>query len=231
MQVWDKLIYSGAVLERERYQLFRGGGIKSRRPNTRFSTDRQRKLNTINSKKKLTRLINSNFVPGDLFVTLTYDSEFYPADIEKADRDLENYFRRIKYALEKAGIKSLKYVAVTGRGSKRGRIHHHFIVPAMGLEILRSRWKRGNVKIKPLKNYRDYTGLALYLYNHYTTGKRWKQSHYLKRPKPKKKIMKRHFCPDTRPHVPKGYRLIEENTQCNDITGILQYFKYIRLDS
>lgn len=56
------------------------------------------------------------------FVTLTYDSEFYPGELVPAD--LSSFIKRLR---KNSGLK-FRYFACGEYGSKRGRAHYHLIL-------------------------------------------------------------------------------------------------------
>ena len=50
----------------------------------------QKKLNDKNARKRLERLINSNFEDGDYWITLTYDNKHLPNSIDSALKNMRN---------------------------------------------------------------------------------------------------------------------------------------------
>jgi len=104
-------------------------------------------------------------------------------------------------------------------------------------ELIRKQWIYGDVlRIEHLRehNYyngvdhgRDYTGLANYLFDHWTPeqgGHRWKATRNLKKPErePAKEI-KRNYSENRPPRPPKGYILVESK-----VTRFgYMYFKYV----
>lgn len=85
-----------------------------------------RQYNCKLAKRRLTRLINANFVPDDLWITLTYERENRPESKDEAKAILSKFMRRLRSKYIKAGLE-LKAVKATARG-ERGALHHHVIV-------------------------------------------------------------------------------------------------------
>lgn len=183
-----KTIKSGKQFEVEIYPEFtrkeaEKTGVKKK------SSKAQKNLNDKNARKRLKRLINSNFNNGDYWITFTYTSEHQPETVVAAQKDMKNYIRRVNYRRKKQGIKSAKYIYITEQGEKNKKIHHHLIMEK-GLEadILESLWKKGrrnNIRrISEDKN--GLTGLSNYLSKDPKGRKRWHSSNNLKKPKESK---------------------------------------------
>lgn len=99
-----------------------------RRKKAKPTSEVQQKLNDLHSEGKLVRIANANFTEHDLKVELTYSSAHHPEDDETAARDLRNFLRRVKRYRETHSLPALKYIAVTEKGKKFGRYHHHLIM-------------------------------------------------------------------------------------------------------
>lgn len=139
-----KTIRSGEMLECEIYPLWQTGGKRSGKKNdSRFS---QSKLNEKNAKKHLIRLVNTNFTKKDIWITLTYQYNRLPADIQQAKKDMQNYIRRLKRHIKKKNLPDLKYVYVTeyqGEGGKSKRVHHHMITNFPDRDMAEELWNGG----------------------------------------------------------------------------------------
>jgi hypothetical protein len=117
--------------------------VKARGFNTR---EAQRKLNETNAQKKLERLINTNFKPGDLHISLNYTNNYLPETEEQAAKDIKNYIRRIKAYRKKVGLPEMRYIYITECVTKNGetaRVHHHVIMSAMNRDIAERYWRKG----------------------------------------------------------------------------------------
>jgi len=104
-------------------------------------------------------------------------------------------------------------------------------------EFIESKWEFGSVlRIEHLRehNYydgidhgQDYTGLANYLFDHWTPeqgGHRWKQTRNARKPEREEaKEIKREYTEAKPPRAPKGYILVETKSTKY---GYL-YFKYV----
>ena len=99
-----------------------------RRKRRRVTSPKQQGLNDKNAKRYLLQLLNGNFGAEDYHVALTYDADNLPETIEEAERIAGNYLRRVAYRRKKLGLEPLKYILVTERGSRKGRIHHHIVM-------------------------------------------------------------------------------------------------------
>ena len=117
-----------------------------RRKKAKPTSEVQQKLNEIYAEEKLIRIANANFTPRDYKVELTYSSEHLPQSDEDADRELTNFLRRVKRYRKQRGLSELKYIAVTEKGSRSGRYHHHLIMSGdVDLFDLVSLWGKGIV--------------------------------------------------------------------------------------
>ena len=95
MPYYERRIRSGRVLEVFRYfSLRRPGANIPRGKNQKKSSADQLVRNYANAKKNLTRIVNTNFGPGDLYITLTYE-EPQPSPA-RAKLDLAKYLRRVR---------------------------------------------------------------------------------------------------------------------------------------
>ena len=159
----EKKHYCGDYLEADVFPVFeyQRGRSKKRKP----TSETMKKLNQRNAERKLIRLLNTNFTKEDIRFDLTYDSEHCPASPEDAQREMQNFLRRVKRYRKKNGLPELKYVAVTEVGSKSGRIHHHIVMSGgVSINELADIWGRGYTTAKPLQfDEQGLAGIAKYL--------------------------------------------------------------------
>lgn len=179
----EKRYYCGEYLEVDIFPVFeyQRGRSKKRKP----TSDTQKKLNQRNAERKLIRLLHTNFTKKDIRFDLTYSDEYYPETPQDAQKQMQNFLRRIKRYRKKHNLPDLKYVAVTEIGKKTARIHHH-IVMSGGVDIttLAEIWGKGYTTAKPLQfNEHGIVGIAKYLVKDPILGKRWCASRNLKQPK------------------------------------------------
>lgn len=234
MQRVKRRIFSGAVCEQEVYNVpDRLRNLDKAEPRPRFKNEEEREAHRIGiSRRKHARLINENYGPTSLYSTLTLDNESEVHTFEEARRIRDNFVRRLKYHAPDARIN-----IYMGRGKSTHRIHFHMISEGVPESLIREQWALGEVlRIGHLRehNYyngvdhgRDYTGLANYLFDHWTPeqgGHRWKATKNLRKPERETPtITRREYTPSKPPRAPKGYTLVEARvTQF----GYL-YFKYV----
>ncbi|MEG1875511.1 MAG: hypothetical protein RR185_08075 [Angelakisella sp.] len=234
---------SGKVIEYELYESIRPKGMNlPRGANVRESTTQQKLLNEIRAKRWLTRLVNCNFVQGDSYITLTYSGQ-HPPKLPQAKKDLDNFLRRLRALRKKLKlVGELKYICVTE--SDDCRMNHHVVTQHMPEQLIMDLWQfdgRGNANggrgkripghgrapCDRLDGSYDYTFLARYVGKDKKSGKRWRQSKGLKKPKvlqekeiPRSKIRKTF-------HPPKGYKVVEDNFSTSDIAGDWRYIRIV----
>lgn len=239
MQI-KRRIFSGVVCEQEVYFATTQGRRSSTRiPRIRFKSEAERERHRTEISRRLhTRLFNENFSPASLYSTLTLDdeNEVYSFDEMKKLRDL--YVRRLRRSNPDAVI-----FCYIGKGKTTQRFHMHMVSNGITEETIKSKWTYGKIfRIEHLReNCRyqhadgqiydhgaDYTGLANYLFNHWTPeqgGKRWKMTKNARRPETEEAVeCKRWYSAEHPPVAPKGYELVE--TRLTDYGFYL--FKYIR---
>ncbi|WP_455798948.1 rolling circle replication-associated protein [Clostridium butyricum] len=182
-----KTIVSGSVIECEIYPIWKNG---SDVPRTKvgISREAQKNLNDKNAKKKINRLINTNFTEDDLMITLTYKNNYLPNE-DEAKRDIQNYINRLKRRRKKDGIEEpLKYLYVieyenNKKNSKKVRIHHHIIINKMDRNSAEEVWRKGRTDSMRLQLDDDgLSGISKYISKGLCSGRRWSYSKNLKKP-------------------------------------------------
>lgn len=129
-----------------------------RKPKAKPTAEAQRKLNKRISENNLIRLLNANFTAHDLAFDLTYKAGKNPETDEQAKKDLQNFLRRVKRYRKTHGLPDLKYIAVTERGRKKRRVHHHLVINCgVSINKLAELWGLGYTTAQPLQF--DETGL------------------------------------------------------------------------
>jgi hypothetical protein len=160
------------------------------------------------------------------------DNESEVHTFKEARRIRDNFVRCLKYHEPDA-----KIIIYMGRGKHTHRIHFHMVSEGVSEELIRKKWKFGDVlRIEHLRehNYyngidcgQDYTGLANYLFDHWTEeqgGHRWKQTNNLRKPEREPaEVIKREYSEQKPPRAPKGYKLVESKATK---WGYL-YFRYV----
>lgn len=237
-----RAIRSGAVLEKEVYCVPDGRKLtkKTEPPVDKepLTTEEKAEICRRKSERLFIRKVNSTFTSRSYYVTLTYDDFNLPVEYSQAERNLDNFLRRLK-----RWQPELRYVAVTGYGQKSNRLHHHLIIDGNYIDTNKvlELWTAGSVKrIEPLRNHNyyngidygeDYTALAIYLHRHSNAkpkGKRWKESRNIVSPVMEKpQEVKREINLERPPKAPKGYRYVGYYQSDFNQGGYIS-FKYVR---
>ena len=197
------------------------------------------KVNERNAKKKLRRLINTNFEVGDYSLTLTYGEVNQTKDPEDAKKDLQKFIRKLRDKMHKEG-QELKYVSVTEYG--KNTIHHHLVIKKTAdPNIIQQCWTKGYVKFSPLRGEGDFSALSDYMlkqtcksYELSDEGvfkKRWNQSSNLVIPEPQIEVVGSDSWRSD-PVVPQGYQLIQDSLRVgvSDYTGYAyQHYRIVAI--
>ena len=228
-------IFSGAVCEQEVFTVSdRIKDLGKASPKLRFATEAERDKHKIDiSRRKHARKVNANFSPTSLYTTLTLDNDHEVHTFYEAKRIYENYKKRLQYINPDAQV-----MAHMGRGKNASRIHFHMLTNGLTAEDITIKWTAGSVvRIENLRENnkladgtnvgRDYTGLANYLFDHWTPeqgGHRWRQTNNLKPPDREKPTVARvKYTKERPPRMPAGWKLIEVK---GNSFGYL-YYKYV----
>jgi len=212
-----------------------GAPGKKREKKRKATPEEIRAGNERNARKRLRRLINTNFGPGDIHLVLTYQKELRPTP-EESKRILRNFKDALGRRFKKQG-KEFKWILVTEYKNKA--IHHHMIVnspegydPSKDIASL---WKRGRPRSTRLDDSGNYSQLADYLvketektFREEDTPQKARYSHSrnLKEPSVKKKTVRAKKWRKLK--VPKGFFLIPGSLYegVNPVTGHL-YREYV----
>lgn len=160
-------------------------GGSGRREKRKETSEIQKKLNDRHSKERFEMLVHTNFSADDFVMHLSYEDGFLADSDERADKDLSAYLRRLKRLYDKAGVE-FKYMAVTAKGSKKGRYHHHiFLSGGIDRSLLEGKWSFGYANCDRLQfNEQGVADLSDYVVakQDRTTARRWRASRNLKQP-------------------------------------------------
>ena len=140
MKSRKKIIISGNYLEIGYFPVTEHGHRYERKH--KLSRKEQQNLNEKNARKKLIRLINTNFSPGDTVIHCTYRPEEMPETQKEVLRDIQNYFRRVKAYRQKNKLPKIKYIYVIE--CKGGKWHWHGIMSAIDRNAAEKLWKHGD---------------------------------------------------------------------------------------
>lgn len=199
-----RTLRSGRVIEKSQFY------VGERKPRAKRrkggSSAKKRDSNAMSAVRRYARTLNCNFAAGaGLLLTLHYDAAHLPADKAAAERELENFWRRLGYRLKKAGYE-LRATGITseldGETGERVRLHHHLVISREGVTVtrngrgelcalaggvdLREIWKLGGVDVERISEAQeDITSIAVYFLKQVETAddeKRWKSTRNLKKP-------------------------------------------------
>ena len=229
----ETCIAGGVIDVTVKYSLRSGRGCRA--PKTNPTREAVVKHNDKLAAKKLTRLMNGNFFPGDLHIVLTYAGD--EPSVEDAKRDIENFKRRMTREFQKQG-KEFKWIEVTEH--KHARIHHHMLISYIDERIVSKQWKKGHVRFVTLDRSRNYRKLAEYFIKETSksmrepgseTKKRWSASRNLTRPIVKREIITQAALFE-KPKALKGYEIIEDTVQRYEhpFTGI-EHLEYMMVST
>lgn len=240
----EKIYKCGNYIEVNIYPVYRKASQRSRK--AKPSRKVQVSLNKRNRENKIIRLLNANFTSEDMKLELTYRKEFLPQSDEEAAKELKNFFRRVKRYREKNGLPKLKYIAVTERGNKSGRYHHHVVMSGgIDITVLALLWGRGLTNSAALQF--DENGLAAlgkYMIKDPISAKKtWNSSKNLIHPQPKQRdgrLSKRKVmelardtenCREYEKHYPE-YCFSMAHVVTNDINnGVYIHARFYSLDA
>ncbi len=240
MKTMKRRIFSGAVCEQVVYNVPNGvrnpkeyDPEKPRRRRFRNEEERRRHREEI-ARRNHRRCVNENFANGGIYSTLTFDNDWEVHTFPEAKRIRKNFVRALQRRYPDAVI-----FLYMGRGKGTDRIHFHMITHGIPEDFISQKWKYGSVKrFSQLRehNYyndvdhgRDYTGLADYLFDHWTEevgGHHWFQTKNARKYEAEESTEVRVTggYSESRPPVPpKGYKLVQT---FSTKYGYL-YFKYV----
>ena len=173
-----KTIRHGNQFDVELYPLFSKQDFQRWKP--KKTKKAQRNLNEKNAKKRLIRLINENFTIDDWAIHLTYSNQNRPSTIEKAEKEVYKYIRKINYRRKKMGLPNAKWIYVTEYDpQKKIKVHHHLLMEkGIDRKVMKDLWTNGTrTEIKELEpDEYGLTGLANYISKDPKGKKRWKSS-------------------------------------------------------
>ena len=146
------LIHSGNVIELYEYEMpvLRGGTFSRKgRANAPFTSDETKRDNrnktAARARKHVRRVVNAN-PQLNKFLTLTYAENM--TDIDRARKELDNFFKRLKRQFPR-----FAYVCVI-EFQKRGAVHFHLLcnLPFVDVKALAEVWGHGFIKLNRIDN-------------------------------------------------------------------------------
>ena len=229
-------IFSGTVCEQIVYNVPSNvKDIKNYEPRPRFKDEESRTRHREEiAKRNHARSFNVQFSPSSLYSTLTFDDDSELHAFQDAKRVARNFLRTLQYVYPDA----IAFLYM-GRGKTTHRIHFHMVSQGIPKEVIEDKWKHGSIKrISNLRehNYydgedhgQDYTGLANYLFEHWTPeqgGHHWIRIGKIRKPEKEEPTeVKVHggYSAKRPPKSPKGYKLVEVKATKYGYW----YFKYV----
>ena len=240
----EKEIRHGNVIEKIKYTNGRFGNKKKNGPPIGTTPPEQKEWQRRQDERKIWRLMNENFGPGDLWTTLTYPAKCRPPS-EAVQKNIRNFLDRLRRLYKKQG-KELKYIYSVGRG-KRGAVHIHMVLPKMDVEKISTIWAElvnngeyVRTDFQPLDKTHDYKKLADYIVKNSAEDfesedpiykKRYCCSRNLKKPVEKTRVVKARAWKKDPPEKPGYY--IDKNRSYEGLTAYgfpIQYTVYVKLD-
>lgn len=233
MAKWKKIVVAGNLIMETVYPRVNSkDAAPVRAAKRKLSSEAQQRMNLKYSYQKLEFLLATNFAPGDLVCTFTYDDDALPQTRKEAEGRLK-YFRAKLSAARKKVRREFKMVWNTEHRHGDGRWHHHCVINATGadIDILRRLWQYGHVELSVLKidNEHSYEGLARYMAkeDREKVGQRgWSYTRSCKQPE-----VETFIVPDDTPlQPPKGSVVIQQASETNAY-GSYKYVKYLATDA
>ncbi|MDL2238157.1 hypothetical protein LJC56_10105 [Christensenellaceae bacterium OttesenSCG-928-K19] len=227
---YKKITTCGFVCEIEIIEI-KHPARRRRGEKTNQTPEKKQEQNWRKAQRRLSMLINSSFRRKDLFFTLTYEEDPTPEDAEKHRK---RFIRKVQTVFRLRGMGKVKYISVTeSEHNEDHKLHHHFIMSKIEMEIINDLWEHGHVIQSQLFG-KDFTGLAHYLSKEEREpGKRgWKQSEGLAAAIPEPVIKKATKRDLEMKHIPtpKGYYRVPDSewSTYHEWTGLHKYAKFIR---
>lgn len=172
------------------------------------------------SRRNHNRLFHANFSPTSLYSTLTFDDDWEVHTFEEAKKIRRSYIGMLKRKYPEAVI-----FLYMGRGKGTNRIHFHMVSEGVPEEFIITKWKYGRIRhiahlrencwYEGVNRGQDYSGLANYLFNHWTEevgGHRWFMTKNARKPEvedPTPVRVSGGYSAKRPPRAPKGYTLVE----------------------
>ena len=127
-----------------------------RRARHNQTAEAQKKANDERSRIRLIQLVEANFTEEDLSIGLDYDGD--APTPERVDKDLENFFKKVRRRRRARGLQDLKYIAAIGgdempsAGYSGKRPHVHVIMNGgIDRDELEQLWGHGHANTHRLQ--------------------------------------------------------------------------------
>ena len=147
LKYFTQFIKSGAMPEVKVYPVWKTGKAKLEAAAPKPSREAQKEINHKNRAKHVTRVLNVNFDNSGIWVTLTYDNKNLPKTEKEAQKNIQNYIKRLRAYIKRNRLPDLKYIYVTEcitEDGEVGRVHHHIVMNFPDRDIAESIWDKGD---------------------------------------------------------------------------------------
>lgn len=185
--VRTKTIKSGEYLECEIFPIVIQDH-QNREQRRKKSSEKIKRQNKKNQRKKVTRLLNANFGPGDLLAHFTSKAECSEEEFKKETR---KFMRKLRARFRKAGV-ALKYLYVTegtgAEGNRKWHIHMALNGEALSRDEIEALWTGGLSRVDRVQDQeKGLAGFAAYITQRKETQEKllahgWNRSRNLKDP-------------------------------------------------
>lgn len=223
------------IFTEKHYSLRYGKRNIPRGPKINKCSEKQKKINEFKKRRRLLWIFCANFKNGDKWLTLTYNKNKRPDNMEKAISDRKRFLRKIRDWYKKNNIPFV-YMAMTERGVKGG-LHHHIVIRgAVDYNIIAKAWEKyGGWKAKTIgvDNIGGHTDDILNVGRYFVKGrsgeseKNYTKSNNLFIPVPDTEIISAERW-TSKPRPKKGYVIINIFDGFHDFFG-MPYQEYIQV--
>lgn len=212
-------------------------GFQTRREKKRISSAAQKYINAKAQHDQLEFLLAANVLPGDWFVTLTYDDHHLPDNWDRAYKNMQAFCRKLRES--RRPLKTIYFYNIERAHYSEDpacchRWHHHFVVSGdVDMDELRSMWGRGIVNAHRLVLDKDHTygSLATYLLkeaNEFAGKRGWRCSRGLAKPEVDAIVVPDDY--ELQPPDGQGIMVLENQGPQLTVYGRFQVLKYQTLD-
>ena len=233
---------NGRVKTMARYYITRRGvvdvvvfqaGVKAKPRGARrkgATPPRKQEANFRSAVRTSARMVNNNFEPGDLHITLKY-KDMPEGGRAEWQHHLKLFLRRLSRAMAKEG-RELKYWGATsntdGDTGDEVRPHHHLIIPKVDWELVRSLWPYGWVDYQIMRDDKDYTRLVTYILKQ-VKGVADKAKYTASRNLVPPKVVEKEISYVGALKTPRGAEILEQYYKPEE--SAVQYCRYIKPES
>lgn len=254
-----KYICTNGVVEVTQFTVGDKAALTEKRWRRAKTREDKRDENARQAVRVAARILNCNYTQEDYLVELTYSDESMekalgvtydqlqegdgsPCTGEALDLDeiwgrakgvLAKRMEQVQREAKKKNIEVKTFATTSDMDQETGelvRVHHHVVVNAAGLEILKKKWTCGLVLEKHLYRQDDYTPLAVYLLGqvrHKENRKKYSCSRNMVQPEVEEMVLAEDPCNEIR--VQPGAKVLDRSPYRDGTVN--QYVRYKRKPS